>query len=58
MTMGIDKVFNNIFVWVFILAIVALVVASGSTDKLIANVGTLIADLTKIIVSPGSKSNG
>jgi hypothetical protein len=52
------KAFDNIFVWIFILAIIALVISSGSTDKLITGVGKLISDLTAIIVSPGGKANG
>lgn len=56
--MGVGKAFDNIFVWIFILAIIALVISSGSTDKLITSVGKLISDLTAIIVSPGGKANG
>jgi hypothetical protein len=52
------KVANSLFVWVFVLTIIAVVVGRGHADQLITNVGKLIADLISIILSPQSGGQG
>ena len=46
------KVFDSVFTWFFILAIVAVVFGSGKADGAIQAVSTVLTQLIKVISSP------
>ena len=51
------KSFDSLLIWVILLAIVTVVVASGQTDTLIQSIQKLLSSLISVITSPqtGSK---
>jgi hypothetical protein len=52
------KIFDNVFTWFFILAIVAVVVGSGKADGVVKAVGTVLTQLINVIVSPQTGGDG
>lgn len=46
------RYFDSLFVWVLIIAIVAVTLGSGSADKAITSIGTVISSLINVIVAP------
>jgi hypothetical protein len=51
------RIFDNILVWFFLIAIVTVIVASGQTDQLIKSVSGLLTSLIGVITSPQTGAN-
>jgi len=45
------------FMWVFLIAVIAVIVGSGQTDTLIQGVGRLLSGLISVVASPQGGAN-
>jgi hypothetical protein len=50
--MNVMRTFDSILVWIIVLAIVTVLVASGSTDKLIQAMQEMLTSLIQVVTSP------